>query len=361
LSIASCRKSGQGAAFIVFLIAIPSIAHAQVESVAPDAQQFVWVSHGRVEGHLALASSPAGAFSIDSSSLAVVNGEKVVMMNLSQRSVEKVLEPRIPGLKSETLDSANFVAPDVVFLLGTGVIVSKGHGSGEVTPLLGFRWNTQQNALAGKVDTIGAGGGGAIHYLSHVGYLGIYKDSTFQLWNPSNGRTLETKIPDLTRQPNVFTFSPDGHWLIVAQLAGGGMDDPIVVRLSEHQFVNSLRGHKGAVLSVEFSADSQKVVTACEDGNVRIYSVPDWKLLETLTGHDGPVHWADFSPDGQWIASAGEDHTVRIWSAADGKLLQTLSESRQPLLTVAFSPNGQYLAASSEKAVLIWQRTAAGD
>jgi WD40 repeat protein len=102
------------------------------------------------------------------------------------------------------------------------------------------------------------------------------------------------------------------------------------------------------------------VATACEDGKLRIFSVPDWKLLQTLTGHQGPVHWADFSPDGRWLVSAGEDKTARVWSVEDGKLQQTLKESKEPLLTIAFSPNGEYFAASSTKQVLLWKRTASG-
>jgi WD40 repeat protein len=60
------------------------------------------------------------------------------------------------------------------------------------------------------------------------------------------------------------------------------------------------------------------------------------------------------------VVSAGEDKTARVWSVEDGKLQETLEESKDPLLTVSFSPNGECIAASSEKAVLIWKRTASG-
>ena len=136
--------------------------------------------------------------------------------------------------------------------------------------------------------------------------------------------------------------------------------DPAVVEAKQHRFVDSLRGHQGTVLDISFSPDSSKVVTACEDGKLRIFSAPGWNLLETLTGHNGPVHWAEFSPDGKWLVSAGEDRTARVWSVEDGTLQQTLEESKEPLLTVSFSPNGEYFAASSGNAVLLWKRTAVG-
>jgi WD domain, G-beta repeat len=333
---------------------------SQVETVPATSQSFTWVNKGRIEGHLALNYSPAGAFSPDSSSLAVVNHDKIVMTNLEDGSVVKVLHPQIPNLRDLDIQSANFIAPSTIYLLGTGVLHEKGKAARQ-TPLLGFQWNTEQDAVVGKVEAFGAGGDvGRPRYFPHIGYLGMYKESAFILWNVTSQRAGEIKIPDLTRQPNLYTFSPDGHWLLLAQIAGSGSPDPVVVRLSEHKFVATLAGHQGTVLGMSFSRDSSEVLTACEDGKIRIWSAPAWRLIETLAGHQGPVRWAEFSPDGQWVASAGEDKTVRIWSVEGGKLVQTLRESEAPIATVSFSPNGSYIAASTEHSVLIWGKTSTG-
>lgn len=335
-----------------------SSAQAQAESVPSTGQGFVWVNRGRYDGHLPLYFSPAGAFSPDSSSLAYSLHEKVAILNLQNKSLEKIVDPHLPDLRDLSFQAATFVAPGKLFLLATGVVHVRKKAPA-ATPLLGFVWNLDQNSLEGKVEAIGTGGGyGRLRYFPQAGLLSLYKESSFTLWNPLTRRGMITKIPDLTREPRLYTFSPDLKWLLLAQIAGSGSPDPVVVRISEHKFVNSLSGHLGTVLSMVFSRDGKKVVTACEDGKVRIWSVPDWKLLETLTGHEGPVRWAEFSPHGRWVGSAGEDQTVRIWSVADGKMLQTLRESQAPVLTVSFSPDGEYLAASTEHAVLIWQKTA---
>jgi WD40 repeat protein len=315
------------------------------------------VSHGRAEGHLALSYSPDAAFSPDSSSLAAVNEAKIVLMDLRQAGVIKVLRPRIQDVDDLQIQSANFLAPNTAFVLATGIVHIKGKGFGGPTPLLAFQWDLAQDKLVGKPDAVGAKGGyGPARYLPQIGYLGLYKESTFDLWNPRSGQVGRITVSALTQQPNVYEFSPDGHWLLLAQIAMSSTPDPAVVELKVHRFVDTLAGHHGTVLSLAFSRDSRRVVTACEDGKVRIFSVPDWKLLRELAGHYGPVHWAEFSPDGHWVASAGEDKTVRIWRAEEGKLEQTLEESQEPLLTVAFSPNAEYFAASSEKTVLVWQR-----
>ncbi|HEX5483785.1 MAG TPA: hypothetical protein VFZ08_14270, partial [Terriglobia bacterium] len=245
-------------------------------------------------------------------------------------------------------------SPSRLFVLASGLLHAK---HGDASPEIGFQWDINQDALFGKVDAIGGSGGFLpVRYFPRIGYLALYKDSTFTIWNPVTGRGGSIKLPQLKHPPRLFTFSPDGHWLVLAQIEMNASPDPIVVLLREHKFADVLAGHHGPVLGMMFSRDDKMVVTACADGNVRIYSVPQWKLLQTLSGHRGPVHWAEFSPDGSLVASAGEDQTVRIWSVADGKLLKTLEESRQPLLTVAFSPNGQYLVASAADEVHLWVR-----
>lgn len=333
---------------------------AQLETVPSVSQNSSWTNSGHVEGHLALDYSPAGAFSPDGTRLAVAVEGKVAIMNLADGSLEKALHPQIPHLRDLSIQSANFLGLNTLYLLGTGVIDEKGSRPAP-TPLLGFAWNINQDAVEGKVEAFGAKPGfGRPLYFPRIGYLAMYHTSSFIIYDVSKHLAGEIKVPDLTREPRQFTFSPNGHWMLLSQIVGGGSPDPIVVRLSEHKFVSVLSGHQGTVMSMEFSRDSSKVVTACEDGKVRIFSVPDWKLLETLTGNQGPARWAEFSPDGRWVASAGEDKTVRVWSVESGKLVQTLRESQAPVVTVSFSPDGNYLAASTDDSVLVWKKVSAG-
>ncbi|MGH9470100.1 MAG: WD40 repeat domain-containing protein [Terriglobia bacterium] len=331
---------------------------AQLETIPGPSPPFVWEHRVRVEGHLALTYSPDGAFSPDGATLAIAEPERIALVSLADGRVQSVVRPQFPAVSSLSIQSANFVGPARLFILASGVLEAARHHPA-AAPELAFQWDLQQGAVAGKVSELGVGGGFLPpRYFPRIGYVALYKDGAFTVWNPVTGRAGSFKIPQLTHAPHLYAFSPDGHWLLLAQIEMNATPDPVVVELQTHQFVNTLAGHHGPVLGMAFSRDGKSVVTACADGNVRIYSVPDWKLIETLTGNTGPVHWAEFSPDGNWVASAGEDATVRIWSAATGKLAQTLTESRHPLLTVAFSPNGQYVAASSADGVHVWARTA---
>ena len=339
----------------VFLTA--TVLHAQADTVDGPAPTAVWSSHGHVEGHLAIKYSSDGAFSPDSSLLAVASEDRVVVMNLRTDASPKAVKPRFPDIHDLEIHSASFTSAHDIFMLANGIIHTKGKGGVDSTPLLAFRWDINEDHVDGKLNAIGTKGGySPARYLPTIGFLALYKDSTFDMWNPQTGQSGLVTIPDLTQVPNLYEFSPDGRWLLLAQIQTTAGADPSVVNWKTHKFEDELRGHEGTVLSMAFSRDANKVVTACEDGKLRIFSVGDWKLLQTLTGHQGPVHRAEFSPNGKWIASAGEDHTVRVWSAEDGTPLQTLLESQEPLLDIAFSPDSRFIAASSEKQVYTWER-----
>jgi WD40 repeat protein len=341
---------------LAFLVLFASRAHSQTATVPAGPSEPAFVSHGRVEGHLALNYSPAGAFAPDSHRLAVISGGKIALVELPQGGVGKVLKPHLPDLADLNMDSANFISPTRLLILGRGVIHAKGQPE-RGTPLLGFQWFIDQDSLIGRVDVVGVGGGfGPIVYLPHIGRVAMYKESKITVWDPNSNRGGAIVLAELAHHPGLFNFSPDGHWLILARVEANGSPDPMVIDAGERKFADVLSGHHASVLSVNFSSDGSRVATACEDGNVRVFSAGDWKLQHTLAGHGGPVHWAEFSPDGTLIASAGQDNTMRIWSVGDGRLLQTLAESREPLLTVAFSPDGNEVAASSEQAVMLWTR-----
>ncbi|MHC4429739.1 MAG: WD40 repeat domain-containing protein, partial [Planctomycetota bacterium] len=73
-----------------------------------------------------------------------------------------------------------------------------------------------------------------------------------------------------------------------------------------------LDSHAGAVNSVAYGSDGQRIIAAFRDNSIRIWSVTGEELL-ILRGHDDTVNAVALSPDGRSIASASSDGSVRVW------------------------------------------------
>ena len=75
--------------------------------------------------------------------------------------------------------------------------------------------------------------------------------------------------------------------------------------------------------------------------------------LRELIGHTGAVPVAAFFPDGQRIVTAGEDGTLRLWDAATGHELLALPHAGT--VAVAVSPDGRrLLTVSRGSGAVIW-------
>jgi WD40 repeat protein len=67
-------------------------------------------------------------------------------------------------------------------------------------------------------------------------------------------------------------------------------------------------------VGVAFSDDGSRVAVGSGDGTVRLWDADDGHELVSLRGHGGAVSSIDFRADGSQLLSASGDGTVRIWA-----------------------------------------------
>src|SRR5205807_1438633 len=92
-----------------------------------------------------------------------------------------------------------------------------------------------------------------------------------------------------------------------------------------------------------FSPDGKLLVT---NGNKKfescIYQVATGELSRCIPGHLADVTDSVFTPDGKRLLTASNDGTIRLWEVATGLPIVTLVSTGAPSDSVAMLPDGSY-------------------
>ena len=119
----------------------------------------------------------------------------------------------------------------------------------------------------------------------------------------------------------------------------------------------TLDASAGFVSSAAFSPNDEKIVAGYKDCAVRIWDVKTRTVFKTLKGHTGNILSCSYSHNGKYIvSSAGGDNTIRLWDAYTGKILRIFIGHTDVHNSVSFSPDDKYVvsAGGMDDKIRIW-------
>ncbi len=179
-------------------------------------------------------------------------------------------------------------------------------------------------------------------------------DGAAILWDAQTGKAIRRYASDRLNVIQEVAFSPDGRYF----LAGGRTFEGAVVALIwEVETGKEFRTFEMPVgaYSVDYAPDGRSVLTANEDGVVRIWDVASGELARQFTASAGNLNLGRYSPDGQTILTAGNDRVARLWDAHTGEEIQQFAGHTDGIMHAAFSPDGKRIAtAGYDNTVRLW-------
>ena len=112
-----------------------------------------------------------------------------------------------------------------------------------------------------------------------------------------------------------------------------------------------LAGNPGTVWAVDFDPTGKRVVTAIEDGSVRLWDIEQQKVLRSFDAHRGIVWMIQYHHSKSIVATSGNDGMVKIWDSETMELLQEW-DAQSAVRKIAFSPDGTRIVAGDQDGVI---------
>ncbi len=190
------------------------------------------------------------------------------------------------------------------------------------------------------------------------------QEGQVRVWNAWTGGDLNWEMRT-TLPVNAAAFGPDNLclvagtgrlgtkagtvevWEVFVPAPAAGPDRPIkATQLFRAE-------HSGSVVSVCFSPDGRRVLSASHDETARVWEARLGTPLLELR-HESSVFRAAYSPDGRWIISGGRDQTARVWNVTTGRPAVAPLSHSGTVAQVRFDPAGERVLTTSSDGARLW-------
>src|SRR5262249_9096678 len=136
----------------------------------------------------------------------------------------------------------------------------------------------------------------------------VDRDGFVRLWD-FRANTEKILLQETGGQPAVTALSRDQQYLVVAF-------DNSSAHLIELQSgkVTKLTGHTGTITALKFLLDDRRVVSASQDGTLRIWNIKTVAPPLLLRADSTPITYVDVSLDGKKLLAVHEKTRLVLWS-----------------------------------------------
>ena len=166
--------------------------------------------------------------------------------------------------------------------------------------------------------------------------------------------------------PDVSAMSPDGRLVVAAggDVVGGSTEYQLIEWDAQTgRELRHLIGHdlnKKNINTIQFSADSKRIITSGDDFTARLWDADTGRQLQQyqLEGTPGPFidTIAALSPDGSLVLTVGDvQRTAKLWNTETGQLVRELKGQDGYIESATFAPDGNTIVTADDREAIIWE------
>lgn len=242
-----------------------------------------------------------------------------------------------------TLDSSSVM---IVAASSDGTFLATGHADPYVR-----LWNVESGAFLREIPLSESPSAIAFPSKSNSVLVGAGAELTQFDYDGNINLSLNLGENDIT----ALAVSQNKNWLAVGMEDGSlqiWLEDSI-----ESQLLDTVFAHAETITCLAFSADDQFLLSASEDGEGKVWEMPQARLIHSLKGHGGPLAGIRFHPSQSTIFSASTDSTLFSWNFTNPFPFASLQAGEFRLESVDFSPDGKFLTAGGlDRKIYLWSK-----
>jgi serine-threonine kinase receptor-associated protein len=112
--------------------------------------------------------------------------------------------------------------------------------------------------------------------------------------------------------------------------------------------------HKHIVKSVDFSGDTTKLVTGCNDKSLRLFDLNNYTSSPTVfSGHTSNIKKSLLTSDAKYVISISDDKTLRQWDVQSASEIKNIKFDSTPN-SIEISRDGELLILAQGKLVELY-------
>jgi WD40 repeat protein len=216
---------------------------------------------------------------------------------------------------------------------------------------IGFAQELKKVSIAVKGVT-------AMSYSPDNNYLILARGTQLLLYKAGN----DTRIKEFnglvhSKEILALTFNKAGDLLLT-----GGADKKIKLwSVPDGKMLATFEDTTQGVIGIGFADGERTVITLSKDGNVKAWNRETGSVIYSKQDLERSARAFAITRDGKYFAIGGGDEFILIYEAASGNIIKKIEGHTGWVRSLAFSPDGQTLASGGDDKIIYLWETSSGN